>query len=286
MLFQETTRSRRIVGRLDEGDECIETLEELCAEEDVRAGELRAVGRFDRVEVVRHDAASGDYVSVLAGEGAFDVISLKGNVARMGGEVAIRTEVLLSTQGPAGPQVVAGKLQSGRVVECEFVLDVFADLEIERRLDNDTGLLRIGAIHRTEENLEADGESEVDVAGGRSMDWEDAVEESETAAEQPATEESGTTQAGSGTAEASTESDAADEDPYADVDFDVPAVESGDLLEHPKLGRCRVIRVEAGEALHVRLPRGKIRKLSLDYLDVEFAGEENNRNVFEAEVDT
>ena len=59
-------------------------------------------------------------------------------------------------------------------------------------------------------------------------------------------------------------------------------MEPGDILEHPKLGRCRVMKVEDGEYAHVRLPRGKIRKLSLEIVEVELEGEEDGRNVFKA----
>jgi hypothetical protein len=44
------------------------------------------------------------------------------------------------------------------------------------------------------------------------------------------------------------------------------------------------MKVEEGEYAHVRLPRGKIRKLSLEIVDVTLEGEEDGRKVFKANI--
>lgn len=76
---------------------------------------------------------------------------------------------------------------------------------------------------------------------------------------------------------------------YADVelpdDEERPLMKSGDYLDHPKLGRCRVMKVEDDEEYaHVRLPRGKIRKLVLEIFEIQYKGKEDGRDVFALKI--
>jgi predicted DNA-binding protein with PD1-like motif len=308
LIFQETTRTRRLVGRIEKGEELVETLTELCRDNDVRAGQIQAVGALTQAEIARFDEASGEYKTVFSGEGSFDLISLTGNVSRLGDEVVLRLESLLSTMGPVAPQVLSGQLRSGRAASVEFVLEIFEDLAIERRLDSDSGRLDIRSIRRTEkaqstpearaphqtadkqpaakqaaeqpaakpqapsksapaERAEAPKEERQQPISGKGMSWSDAAGESA---------ESRGDKAGAEKPKA--------KDIYAGVNMEEPLMEAGDVLEHPKLGNCRIMKVEDGEFAHVRLPRGRIRKLSLDIVDVEFDREENGRKVFKAVI--
>ena len=61
-------------------------------------------------------------------------------------------------------------------------------------------------------------------------------------------------------------------------------MEPGDYLDHPKLGRCRVIKVEEHEFAHIRLERGAIRKLALEVCEIRHVGEEKGRNVFQVRI--
>jgi predicted DNA-binding protein with PD1-like motif len=275
MIFQESSQVRTIVGRLETGEECIEELTAFCQEHDIEAGEVRAVGRFDQVEVVSFDSESGGYKPVYEGEGKFDVLNLVGNIATVGDEVIVRLQAVLAAQGPLGSQVMTGELRSGRAVEFEFVLEAFEDLKIERRMNTQSGLPTIASIQRLETPEPADGSTEeaneADQANepmkGKGMSWDDVESASDETAE---------SQEDTGAEES--------EDPYGDMDLDSPMLEAGDILDHPKLGRCRVMRVEDDKYAHIRMRRGKIRKLSLDVVEVKFEGEENGRNIFKAQV--
>ncbi len=278
------------MGRIEDGEELVEVISNLCEEHDVRAGRIEAIGALSEVEIARFDPEQGDYQTAFAGEGTFDLISLSGNVSRLGDAVVLRLEGLMSVMGPAGAQFVSGQLRSGRAISCEFVLEVFEDLAIERRLDADTGRLNIRTIRRTEAKPEpavekpaaprspepvperaAPAEPQRTPIAGKGMSWKDAVEESNAPGE-----------AAAPSASRATGEKPSAEDIYASVDMEEPLMEAGDILEHPKLGRCRVMKVEDGEFAHVRLPRGRIRKLSLDIVDVEFDREEDGRRVFKA----
>lgn len=290
LIFQETTYSRRIVGRVEAGEDFIEALTELCEEHQVRAGRLEAIGTFSQAELVKFMPQTGDYQTHFGAQGVFDIISLSGNISTLGEAVALRVECLLSVEAPAGQQLISGQLRSAEATSVEFVLDIFEDLAVERRLDPETGRLNIRSIQRVKSADPAPAgraaapksapakaprvertpqpsaaEPSAPIAG-KSLSWKDAAVEATQAPEG----------AGHQTPSA--------QELYAGVDLSEPAIESGDILEHPKLGRCRVMKVEDGEFVHVRLPRGKIRKLSLDIVAVEFDREENGRSIFRAVI--
>lgn len=304
MIYQESRQTRRIVGRLDEGDDCVEALNDFCKEHDIDAAEVRAVGRLGAIEVVRYDEEAGEYRTVYEGEGDFDLLNLSGNVSRLGDEVVLRLAVMISAQGPVAPQVITGQLRSATAVEFEFVMDVFEDLELQRKLDRETGVLALNAIKKTEqapapEPAKSPEPTEAAAPSGGSTSTPEPTDETpDEPAASPSME--GQSMSWGDAAEASKEKSGTDksepagkkkngqqkdvESIYGDMDLDGPELDSGDILEHPKLGRCHVMKVEDQNYAHIRLPRGKIRKLSLKVVDVKFKGEEDGRNVFEAQV--
>lgn len=309
MIYQESSRVRRVVGRLDAGDDCVDQITEFCREHGITAGEVRAIGQLDHVELVRFREGEG-YATTFEGDGEFDVLQMSGNVAVLGDEPVVRLESVLAVEGPAGPQVLTGQLRSGRVVEMEFVLEVFDDLEMTRKMNPESGRLDLHAIKQiggepkkqeappaaeaggageqasestasssaTSGSSEASDESSADEESmtGQSMSWDDAADESEQVAKQDA---------GSrvSTEDESTE-DESDDDPFGDVDLDAPMLAAGDILKHPQLGDCRVMKVEEDDYAHIRLPRGKIRKLSLEVVNPKFVEEDDDRNIFEAQI--
>lgn len=304
MIYQESSRVRRVVGRLDAGDDCVDQITEFCREHGITAGEVRAIGQLDHVELVRFREGEG-YATTFEGDGEFDVLQMSGNIAVLGDEPVVRLESVLAVEGPAGPQVLTGQLRGGRVVEMEFVLEVFDDLEMTRKMNPETGRLDLHAIKQvggepktseapaaaeaeeiseratesTPSRSESSGSSEAsddasadeESMTGQSMSWDDAADESEQVAKQDA---------GS---KVSTE-DESDDDPFGDVDLDAPMLAAGDILKHPQLGDCRVMKVEEDDYAHIRLPRGKIRKLSLEVVDPKFVEEDDDRNIFEAQI--
>lgn len=270
------------MGRIEQGEDLVETLTDLCRDHDVHAGQIQAIGSLSRAEVARFSPAESTYETVFDAEGDFELISLSGNVSQLGDQIVLRLEVLLSAMGPAGPQVLSGQLRSAKAISCEFVLEVFEDLAVERRLDPDSGRLTVKTIRRTAEPAQPAETSSADQAeqakpiAGKGMSWNDAAGESNEVAGGAATPPPS---AGRGADE-----ERSAEDIYAGVNLEEPLMEAGDILEHPKLGNCRVMKVEDGDFAHVRLPRGRIRKLSLDIVDVEFDRQEDGRRVFTARV--
>lgn len=292
MIYQETTQVRRIVGKLEHGEKCVERLTSFFEEHGVRAAELRAVGRLSEVEVVRFDADRGDYEEIYAGEGAFDLLQLSGNVSTLGDEIVVRLHGLLAADGPVGPQLIAGQLQSATAAEFEFVAEMYEDLELERQIDRETGMLQLQSIQRRD--TAGDASTDGPAMEGQSMSWDDAAESTEEAEPPEAAPEARSTtdseRVVSESAEESEVEQAPDDEeddessPYEGVDLEAPELASGDIIDHPKLGRCRVIKIEEDKYAHIRLPQGKIRKLSLNVVEITYSGEEDGHNLFEAQV--
>lgn len=425
MIHQISTRTRRIVGRLDQGADLIKALEQLCQRERVSAGSIRVMGAVEAAELVRFDAATRQYAVNFEHAGALEIVQLGGQVALMAGAPLIRLDGLFSVQAPVGYQLVAGQIKQAKVIACEFVLDIFEDLSMDWSLDSRTGRVVLseitahqvapvaapavaapaaaapvakpaavaaapapkpvaaaapvsrpvpappapptppappapvaaapkasegassyyiqiegkrydrklvelareavagagdGRISREdaellfEEVIDGDRytqieqdtvqylrqefkwthsaddwfEAEVkkwatakgliapDAATSKlaeaeppasTMSWNDAIAEAQEAAK-PAS------QRGAAADEPSAE------EIYSNFDDDFPEINPGDHLDHPKLGRCRVMKIEDDEYAHIRLPSGKISKLMLDLFDISYAGQESNRSVF------
>lgn len=81
------------------------------------------------------------------------------------------------------------------------------------------------------------------------------------------------------------EEDPPDMDEEEENAGDYVDLEAGDIVEHPKFGRCRVERVEGeDEYVHVRLRNRNTVRLSLDVISLELIGSESGHQVFRARI--
>lgn len=289
-----------MVGRLDAGDDLVEAITEVCRDRGVGAGQVRALGQFDAVELVTFDEDSKGFETVLDGKGQFDLLSLSGTVSRLGGEVALRLVATFGVMGPAGQQIVGGVLRRARAMDAEFVVEAFGDLQMERRLDGRSGRLVLDKIERipgsgspaapkkpkpsaeaapAADSTPAAASSEHESEAQPSLSWDQAIAETQKVETHRKERRTGGPKKGRGGGGSKTTSD-----PYADLNLDEPLMSAGDLLDHPKLGRCRVLNVEDDQYVRIRLPRGKIRKLALEVLDIEYQGQESGKMLFKARV--
>jgi predicted DNA-binding protein with PD1-like motif len=310
VIFEESRSIRSFVGRIDEGDDVIEALTLLCDANDVTAAEVRVTGTLADVEVVRHDPSSGDYVPLVDDEGPFQVVRFNGTMARLGDQAVLRAEAMLAVDAPAGQQFVFGQLRRANAIDCEFVVQTYPDLAVTRKLDPATGRFPLQSIERDESAVPTaptptpeaaapqrerkapetvsepagtsrteTGETKEPPKAGEeesSLSWEDAMEASEDIKPASKRERRAPPPKDEGPKDAA--------DVYGDYDFDEPILSAGDLLDHPKLGECRVIKVEEDEYAHIRLSRGQIRKLALEVVDLEYTGDRDGKNVFKVRV--
>jgi predicted DNA-binding protein with PD1-like motif len=126
----------RIVVRLDEDDEVIESVKEVCRKENVGAAFLRGIGALKTVELSHFDSTTNEY-STRSFEGMFEITSMNGNVALSEGKMMVHIHINL---GRTDLTVFGGHLLKGVVnPTCEMLIAPL-DIEMTRETDEKTGL--------------------------------------------------------------------------------------------------------------------------------------------------
>ena len=304
MEIQFTRAIGGYVGRFDSGDDVIEALVGICEAHSLSSAALRVTGTITDVELVRFDADSRQYVTTVDHRGPFEIVRLDGQMASIDGQPVIRVSGLIAADAPGGPQLSFGQVRRACAQDCEFVVEVYEGVEIVRRPDANTGRFPIASVtldessvataptaqaapapappatasaptaplrERVEPQTVAQPAAMTQGSDKSGMSWEDAMEASDEI--QPARKRPEPSKAA-----------AAPSDPYEGYDFEEILVKAGDILDHPRLGECRVIRVEDDEYAHIRLKRGQIRKLALELIELTHTGTRDGKNVFKVRV--
>jgi predicted DNA-binding protein with PD1-like motif len=266
VIVAESTRTRRLVGRLDRGADLVTQLAEVCRVHRVRAGELRATGALEEAIVGEFDQQARSLRPPRRFAAPFEIVSLSGTIGERDGQPSLQAWVSLSRERDNGIELIGGRLVAGRVFACEFVIDAFDDVAVPRLLDAATGLALWRPSALMAEPSEPAAES---VAPQPSFEaparttWSDVVAASERRAEPVRPLDI-----------------AASEPEEAPPAVEVH-VKAGDLLDHPKFGRLQVERVEGDyEFVSARLRNQRLIRLSLDVLTLIPAGQADGRNLF------
>jgi len=128
--------ARRILARLDRGDEVIESLTSLCRTRGIGCASLSGIGAVEDAEIGYYDLPSFAYQTQRI-EGICELLSLAGNVALVDGEPFVHAHVVL---GRRDLSTVGGHLVSARVgVTVEVFVDVMEG-EIARAHDPEVRL--------------------------------------------------------------------------------------------------------------------------------------------------
>jgi len=141
MLAQTVNRGRIIMGRLDRGADLLASLEQICFDENIRLGEIRAIGAVSRARVGYYRQAEQAY-SYIEIPGAHEIIGLLGNISLRDGRPFVHAHIsLMDEEG----KMVGGHLAQGTIVfACEFTITELisapSDDSFARRHDRNTGL--------------------------------------------------------------------------------------------------------------------------------------------------
>lgn len=268
MIVAESTRTRRLVGRLDRGADLLEQLAEVCRAHGVRAGEIRAVGALEEVVVGEWDQRARALKPPRRFAAPFEIVTLSGTVGDREGRPSVQAWVSLSRERDNGVELLGGRLVAGRVFACEFVLDAFDDLRLGRALDPSTGLTLWEPSAAPPADAAAASTPAPTFDAPARTSWTEVMAASERR-------------------------DEAAREPQplriqeAPPVYDAPAVEvqvrAGDVIEHPKFGRVQVERVDGDqEFVTARLRNQRLIRLSLDVLTLIHAGQEEGHNLFRA----
>jgi predicted DNA-binding protein with PD1-like motif len=272
VIVAESTRTRRLVGRLDRGSDLVSQLAEACRTHRVRAGEVRAAGALEEAIVAEWDQQARNLRAPRRFAGAFEILSLAATVGERDGQPSLQAWATLSRDRDNGIEIVGGRLVAARVFACEFVIDAFDDVALPRMLDAATGLMlwQPSATHPIEpaDGAVTEPPSPPSFEAPARTSWSDVVAASERRAEPLRVETMG---------------DALHEAAVADAAQADVQVKAGDYIDHPKFGRVLVERVEGDyEFVSARLRNQRLIRLSLDVLELIPAGQTEGRNLFRA----
>lgn len=251
-LVAEGHNVRRIIGRLDHGEELLRGLHSVCSSRNVRCGIIRASGVLEEVALVHYEAARKGMRSPVYFRGSLMLISAMGSLSELDGKRDLRLNVVVSRQGDNGIELIGGQCASAQVINCEFVVESVDDLLLRRTADRRNGL------HLWTDAISIPTAAEPGAAPGADAD---AQQEAEAP---PA---------------------AAPELPAEPEEYDEPyrSVRPGDIIVHQQFGRCEVQRVTVDEEFAtVQLRNKRTVRLSLEVLDLRYDGQEDGQQVFEA----
>ncbi len=277
---------------------------QVCKDRQISTCEVRALGSLETVELAEYDQATKTWKPARKFAGGFEVLNLTGNVSEKDGQLALHVHASLMRDRDSGVEMLGGHVVAGRIFALEFVLETFDDLLLRRGVDEMTGLtlwreavqLPPGAgpgAGTTGTGTTGSGTGASAGAGITAPAPLSANPPSRsTSAPLPpaarlvpvAPPTATTLVSGSGWADvaaASAQKPPAIENPPEDESL----VTVGDVIEHAKLGRGEVQRLEgSGEFLHVRLSSGRLVRLSLDVLKLTLTGRDGKKRVFSATV--
>ncbi len=125
-----------VIARFDRGEEVQESLRAVCEKENIRLGNISALGATDKFTVGVYNVDERQY-HALTFTGAHEIVSLTGTVSTMNG--TYYSHLHMSAANEAGA-VVGGHLNAARIsATCEMVITVI-DGTVDRVKDENVGL--------------------------------------------------------------------------------------------------------------------------------------------------
>jgi predicted DNA-binding protein with PD1-like motif len=279
MLAAETTRGRRLICALDRGAELIATLRQLIGEREVRSAEIRGAGLLEEIELARFDPGALAWRGADRLTGPLELLSLWGSVSEHGGAPSLKLQACVLPIH--GGSVSGGHVASARVYAVELVIECFDDVILRRHPDAATGLpqwkeaISVGRPMPLPDQL-TETIDQIDPAraartfpmvGESAPDPDPAAPNRQyqrypTGSPMAAFEEPTPT----GQVSAAPPGRASTQEPAS---HDPAALIGGDLVVHPRLGRCVVEAVEpGGEYAKLRLRSGRIVRMSLTVVEL------------------
>jgi predicted DNA-binding protein with PD1-like motif len=273
VIVAESHRGRRLIGRLDRGVDLLEALADLCRRRRVRCAEIRAFGALESVELVEYDQREKRYRAARRFQCPLEILNFTGNVSEGAGELVVHGHITVMRDRDNGIEVLGGHLLRARIFACEFIIETLDDVVLRRSFDESTGLMLWNEKHEQPAPVASSGPIEQPATPATPMPtFEAAVPR---AADQPSS---------TSWADVARASQAREDEPPEET-FDVASLRVGDVLDHPRFGRCTIERIEGEhEFAAVRVETGRLVRLALDVLRFRLAQEDQGRRVLQVRV--
>ena len=136
-IMKEIKNKSIFMGRLRHGEDMLEEITEICKDKDIRLGRIEAIGAVQKARIGYYNQKNRDYEFVTLDQ-PLEIIDLKGNVSIKDGKPMVHAHITLADS--AG-RAYGGHLAQGTIIfACECLIESFDGLELERGLDEETGL--------------------------------------------------------------------------------------------------------------------------------------------------
>jgi predicted DNA-binding protein with PD1-like motif len=136
VIVFESKKQRRLVVRLERGEELVASVTRLAKEEKIGSAWVRGSGSLAWVELTRHDQRRRRSEPPQRFDSPCEVLALEGSLSR--GVPVLH--VALSRRTDNGVDALGGQLVSAEVFAMELLLECFEDVRLEREMDDATGL--------------------------------------------------------------------------------------------------------------------------------------------------
>jgi len=303
MLAVEARMPRVLIGRLDQGDDVIEALTKICREHRIETGLVRASGCLGRVALGEYDPVRKNYVTSFDSDGTVSLLSLDGNVSFMGDDLVVNAFAVCSWTDRGQNRLIGGRLQTGEVITVEFSVISLDDVRLIRGYDKPTGLPLWQRVVKKTVTAPTTA-----AAAAPRKEISSVIPESETVRTPPAPSRSPSAVAPIQPPEEE-EKEALPDLAAASKIYESPStagtavppggaweeaiarsqqleeeanweegreVKRGDVLLHPRFGRCKVLRTEDEERAIIRNEKGHRAALSLSVMRLIYQGEDES----------
>ncbi len=281
MIVFESKRSRRIVLRLERGEDVVSSVESLAERERIGAAWVRGIGTLRWVELDRHDQARRVSVPPQRFDTPCEILTLEGNVSMLGGAPRAVLHATLARRTDNGVDVLGGRVRAGEVFSCELLVDCLEDLTLTRARDERTGLALWSGESDTPATTSwtAPREEPEEARAPAAVSWADVAAVSAAPPVEPPRRES---RARPASEDAPRRPSTIPDQRKSHVEemLEEPHPQKGDFIEHRQFGLCKVDREDEDGGLMIRLPSGVRKTIKLDFMEVGQPRMEGTRRVF------
>jgi predicted DNA-binding protein with PD1-like motif len=282
VIVFESKKSRRILVRLERGEELVAAIESLAERERIGAAWIRGIGTLEWVELDRHDQARRKAEPPQRFDLPCDVLSLEGNVSTLNEQPRAVLHAAIARRTDNGLDVIGGRVRRGGVFHIELAIEAFDDVSLARERDEATGLaLWAEQGEQSSRALVREREPEPEEAEESPSDlvsWADVAR----ASTQPVVPERSHKRKPSEPPNAPFKPPPIPDRRRSTEDEFLSQVlpERGDFIEHRQFGLCKVDREDEEGGLIIRLPSGIRKTIKLDFMDVGEPRTEGTRRIF------
>lgn len=136
-IVREVKQRKQLMGKLSHGADLLGELTEICEKECIHLGRLEALGAVQKACIGFYDQKKREYEYITINK-PLEILKVVGNVSLKDGTPIVHAHITLADH--AG-KAFGGHLAPGTVVfACEYVIEAFDGEDLERGLDDQTGL--------------------------------------------------------------------------------------------------------------------------------------------------